>query len=281
MTHVLLLLPATALRSRMVGGDTPFPNMNGEHLLSKTPKAPAGRSFPTAFSEYPGGVEYFEVYHGPITTRYSQVWWTSTANDLPAEIVKRFDGKVMAIVGLEMDQVRKTPEGDVPVPITLAYNHHHDTAVVGKGARLVEMAREEAMSRAGRDYIRLSHGRAWVAEEQAASASGAPSSAMFSDGNGGEYRKSFHALAPPFVQLVDSPRTLAGSPMQARRPPKSAPPAHNSSGFAPYHTQLKRHSLPTSGSDRHMEPRQDESHRPDPVRPRPLPAQLARPNGRV
>jgi hypothetical protein len=33
------------------------------------------------------------------------VWWTSTSNPLPDEIVKRFDGKVMAIVGMEMDQV--------------------------------------------------------------------------------------------------------------------------------------------------------------------------------
>ena len=30
----------------------------------------------------------------------------------------------MAIVGFEVDQVRRTPEGDVPVPINMAYNHH-------------------------------------------------------------------------------------------------------------------------------------------------------------
>jgi hypothetical protein len=37
----------------------------------------------------------------------------------------------MAIVGFEADQVRKTPEGDVSVPINVAYNHHckaHTTA---------------------------------------------------------------------------------------------------------------------------------------------------------
>ena len=55
-----------------------------------------------------GGVEYFEVYHGPINTTYGQVWWTGTANPIPQEVVKRFDGKVMAIVGIEMDQVRRS-----------------------------------------------------------------------------------------------------------------------------------------------------------------------------
>jgi hypothetical protein len=88
-------------------------------------QAPKG-AFPTDFKDYPGGVEYFDVYHGPITSVYSQVWWTSTKNEIPAEIVQRFQGKVMAVVGMESDQVRKGagPNGeDVSVPITMAYNH--------------------------------------------------------------------------------------------------------------------------------------------------------------
>lgn len=58
------------------------------------------------------GVEYFEVYHGPITSTYGMVWWTGTSNPIPPEVVAKFDGKVMAIVGLEMDQVR-VPKYDV------------------------------------------------------------------------------------------------------------------------------------------------------------------------
>ena len=50
-----------------------------------------------------------------------QVWWTGQTNALPKEVVERFEGKVMAIVGLEMDQVRRTLAGDVSVPITFAY----------------------------------------------------------------------------------------------------------------------------------------------------------------
>lgn len=40
------------------------------------------------------------------------VWWTGTSNPIPPEVVAKFDGKVMAIVGLEMDQVR-VPKYDV------------------------------------------------------------------------------------------------------------------------------------------------------------------------
>ena len=145
---LLLRCAGTALALAGCSAFTPSnaPNMNGDYVLSKTPgvraltlsrraatvshrnlvQAPAEGSFPTDFKDYPGGVEYFDVYHGPITSVYSQVWWTSTKNDIPADIVERFKGKVMAIVGMESDQVRKGagPNGeDVSVPISMAYNH--------------------------------------------------------------------------------------------------------------------------------------------------------------
>ena len=63
---------------------------------------------------------------GQPRARARKVWWTGTSNALPEDIVKRFDGKVMAVVGMESDQVRKGagPNGeDVPVPITMSYNH--------------------------------------------------------------------------------------------------------------------------------------------------------------
>ena len=43
------------------------------------------------------------------------------------------------------------------------------------------------MASVGKDYIRLSHDMAWIPVEDEPTESGAPSSAMFSDGNGGEY----------------------------------------------------------------------------------------------
>ena len=39
------------------------------------------------------------ISSGPITTTYGQVWWTSTSNDIPKEVVDRFRGKAIAIVG--------------------------------------------------------------------------------------------------------------------------------------------------------------------------------------
>ena len=74
----------------------------------------------------------------------------------------------MAIVGLEMDQVRRTPNGDVSVPITLTYNHHHDTAVVGQGSRLEKVkydVNDPRVQAAGRKYIRLDKGYRWIPKE--------------------------------------------------------------------------------------------------------------------
>ena len=68
----------------------------------------------------------------------------------------------------------------------MAYNHHHDTAVIGKGSRLEVVDKHEAMATKGRDYIRLDKGKAWVATEHTPSKRGFETSAMFSDGNGGE-----------------------------------------------------------------------------------------------
>ena len=42
------------------GGD--FDNMNGQYVYSKTPGAPTDKEFPTDYKDYPGGVEYFDVY---------------------------------------------------------------------------------------------------------------------------------------------------------------------------------------------------------------------------
>jgi hypothetical protein len=145
----------------------------------------------------------------------------------------------MAIVGIEMDQVRKGagPNGeDISVPINVAYNHHHDTAVVGKGSSLEKVDRHHPkVKQAGREYIRLDGGQVWIANEHTPSTNGLPTRAMFSDGNGGEYRKSFHAYPPPFAQLVESPVSFAGAPMQVSSSGSLAPPplphAHHTHSF--------------------------------------------------
>ena len=79
------------------------------------------------------------MYVGPITSLYSQVWWTDLPSvALPKELVARFAGKALAIVGYEVDQVRKKGDKDVDgsvlqedvsLPINVAYNHHHDACM--------------------------------------------------------------------------------------------------------------------------------------------------------
>ena len=83
-----------------------FDNMNLQgYVISPTPGATPGK-FNTKWSEYPDGVESFDVYMGPITHRYSEVFWTELPESpIPPELVTRFQGKGMAIMGYEVDQV--------------------------------------------------------------------------------------------------------------------------------------------------------------------------------
>jgi hypothetical protein len=46
---------------------------------------------------YPGGVESFDAYHGPITSTYSELWWTQSSDALPQAIIERFKGGVIIV----------------------------------------------------------------------------------------------------------------------------------------------------------------------------------------
>jgi len=205
---------------------TPFipsrePNMNGEYLLSQTPHGNNTQHlFPTQYRDYPRGAEYFDVYSPEIQSLYSQVFWKGlSAVDLPDDIVKRYDGKGMAVIGFEMDQVRRTPSGDVSVPINVAYNHHFESSMVGKKSRL------EKVTFYGPDDPRIAqikkemgHGipsnkEAWVVRDLVPD-NNIPTSQNFGGANGGEYRKSFHGYAPGFAQIIDSPQQIHITPMQ-------------------------------------------------------------------
>ena len=104
----------------------------GPYVISPTPGAASQTNAPSwarAFADYPnGGAKYFDAYSAPFSTLYSQVWWAGLPPlPLPADVVAEFaGGKVMAVVGFEVDQVMRTPKGDVSVPISAAYNHHYD-----------------------------------------------------------------------------------------------------------------------------------------------------------
>ena len=75
----ITLLYAFALQFDCAEGGinpTTAPNMNGEYLLAPTPNAPNPTKWSTSFKDYPGGVESFTVYAGPITSTYAEVFWT-------------------------------------------------------------------------------------------------------------------------------------------------------------------------------------------------------------
>ena len=58
----------------------------------------------------------------------------------PADMVKAFDNKTIAIVGYEFDQVMRNKNGtETPVPVTWSYNHHYSARVVGKYAKMKQV----------------------------------------------------------------------------------------------------------------------------------------------
>lgn len=188
-------------------------NMNGEYVFSTTPGGTPGL-FPKRFSAYPGGVESFDVLSPPMTTLYSQVWWKPLApTNFPDEIVNRYHGKKMAIVGWEIDQVMDE-NTEVSVPISASYNHHYVSQIIGAGARF------RKVTLTGPNDPRAArlpkHGM--VAWDQPQYIVGGEvdrfSHQSIGSGNGGEYRKTYHGFSPGFALVIDSPKALQVTPMQ-------------------------------------------------------------------
>ena len=230
-------------------------NMNGEYIISPTPNAKPGK-YNTKWSEYKnqgtyaytlrkdavmapptstphlkifltpyshlipsteGGVESFDVYMGPIKHLYSEVFWTELPEvPLPDGLIERFAGKGMAIIGYEVDQVRKGagPNGeDVGVSINMAYNHHHDANIVGAGSSM-ERVRYDPLDVTVSPMARADPNYMVVAVEHTPSPNGLPTSAHLAAGNGGEYRKSYHGFASPVAYVIESPQNVHVLPMQ-------------------------------------------------------------------
>merc|ERR1719430_882270 len=122
----------------------------------------------------------------------------------------------MALVGYETDQVMRTPEGDVPVPITWAYNHHFVAYMSGAYSELQQLQGEElknpGMNNHGASTHYLTFKREDIEDENAGTE--IPTSQFISEGNGGEFRKSYHGYPKGFAQLIESPTTFHIQPMQ-------------------------------------------------------------------
>lgn len=174
-----------------------------------------------------GSVEYFDVY-GEVRTRYSQVYWTRNAPiNLPPELVARFDGKVMAITGYEVDQVTHSGpqtgsttvpggqlggfscypqcnEADKSVPIYSAYNHHYFSWLTGKDAEVYNMSQQ----------VLVPNPTATGVRDKPGASKGYPTSIVYKENPGGEFRKSYHGYPSGYAQLIHSPTQWLVEPMQ-------------------------------------------------------------------
>jgi len=186
-------------------------NMNGKYSISNSISS---KPFNTDYASYEN-VEYFDVYSPPITTKYGEVYWTMMDEvALEKEIVDRFDGKVMAIVGFEADQVVRTTDGDKSVPITWAYNHHFEAYMKGSMSVMRRTTPEES-HKVGHSYGQ-DQWHTFIRDDinDPNPNSGIPVAQWFSEGNGGEFRKSFHGYPEGMAQLIESPVSFQLQPMQ-------------------------------------------------------------------
>merc|ERR1711962_502881 len=185
--------------------------MNGAYKLSNAlPSNPFNTEYPTSYKD----VEYFDVYSPPITTKYGEVYWTMM-DEVPLEkaIVDRFHGKVMAIVGFEADQVMQTSDGDVSVPITWAYNHHFEAYLKGSLSEMRQTTSAES-HKEGHGLALHWHLFKKQGVHDPTPESQIPVGQWFSEGNGGEFRKSYHGYPHGMAQLIESPVSFQIQPMQ-------------------------------------------------------------------
>ena len=77
-------------------------NMNGQYLLSNS--HPNGK-WDSSYNKF-DDIEYIDVYSPEISTKYGEVYWTMMDPvPLDKDVVDKFSGKIMAVIGYETDQV--------------------------------------------------------------------------------------------------------------------------------------------------------------------------------
>ena len=218
VSWLVLALSCAALAIAKTGAtldNAPMANMNGPYVIANGGEL-NGVTFSTDYSTK--NAEFFDVYSPPIRTRYGEVFWTLLDPvPLPQDIVQRFAGKTMAVIGYESDQVRKTPDGDVSVPITWAYNHHYIAYLMGANSKLVKADPKTFLEG---EFSNMYDEREFYVPQDVDGAPGGqtPDGVMnahlFSEGNGGEYRKTFHGYPKGYASLLFSPSTFSFMPMQ-------------------------------------------------------------------
>lgn len=192
-------------------------NMNGDYVLSRTPGGgDASRLFPTRYADYPGEIDYFDVYSPEISQLYSQVFWKGLPPvTLPERVVRRYrNGSAVAIVGFEVNQVRIDRNGEeVTIPYSACYNHHFESTMIGGSATFQQVRRDDPRLSSGSGHG-LPDGGLYVVSSQEPEDEDLPTQQAFGAANGGEARRSFHGYAPGFAQVIKSPHSFQITPMQ-------------------------------------------------------------------
>ena len=165
--------------------------------------------------------KYFDMLAPPITTHYSEVFWTAQpAMDLPAHIVQEFAGRAISFTGFEVDIVQVFPNGtevpDVPsIPSYEVYNHHYCATVRGEKAKMVYVGKGTAKKNGVKRRAIEVNPAEW--EPRAVEGDSAnwtvPTAQNFWQGNGGEHRMSFKHFPEGSGQLVESPVQFILQPM--------------------------------------------------------------------
>jgi len=244
---LLLLLVSESVCTNMNSGGVPYAISNPPGSSPNWEGTPGNYS--THFqTNVQGNVDFFDVY-GEVKTVYSQVYWTRNAPiNLPPEIVKRFEGKVMAITGYEVDQVThpgpkpgstssagalggfscypQCDQDDQSVPIYNAYNHHYFSWLMGADAEMFERETPKFLPNPTNTGFRTREGVNH----------GFPTHIVFKENPGGEFRKSYHGYPSGFAQLIHSPSQWVVEPMQID--------THNRNYSITEHTGLKPSFLP-------------------------------------
>ena len=187
-------------------------NMNGNVYGYSNPNYFESTKFSTQFYEINKSTEFFEVYSHPITSRYADVYWTMMPPvNLPDNIVNRFNGKTIAIVGYEVDQVFKYDNGsESSVPITWAYNHHYEAYLRNQDSSFYKV---DDNINYQYDYGQYNHGARSIYRLLNSSLFN-NNALYFSEANGGEFRASFHGYPNGYAQLLRSPKYFDLQPMQ-------------------------------------------------------------------
>ena len=210
-------------------------NMNGNIYYISNPNTSSTHHFSTDYTtQYNSKVEYFDVYSDPITSRYSEVFWTvMDPVALPEEIVTRFSGKPISIVGYEMDQLLLNGSS---VPITWSYNHHYETYLYGSSSDL-ELIPPNMTDSNLENPGSQNHGyHSFVKLNESLVDGIYPTTQLFSEGNGGESRASYHGYPTGYAQVIHSPKIFRIQPMQIdtrNRDPKYINHSHFIPGFLP------------------------------------------------